>query len=231
MTFTGRAAIECKVGFCRFAPAASTTTMIESSPTATRRTGHRRRGAAAGKFTCHEAGIDHGLRPAHGHGEPENDPCEADRPASAGDSRSTMRAIAGIRIPVRRDCLESRDSGPTGRVARPVAVRSPAPPDSSPGWPADFPSPTSRGIENQRHGHRPRRQHPHRRPISRSPTIGEPFGHPAEQIRQAELLHRLLTLVLVKFAQEILPVALLGTLMALEGKQISELFDRWFHCD
>jgi hypothetical protein len=34
----------------------------------------------------------------------------------------------------------------------------------------------------------------------------------------------------MEFTQEILPVTLLGALVALEGKQVFKLFDRWFHC-
>ena len=66
-------------------------------------------------------------------------------------------------------------------------------------------------------------------PLGRT-KIGKPSGNAAKEIHQPGFQRCLLALALMEFAQEILPIAFLRALVALEGKQVFKLFDRWFHC-
>ena len=65
---------------------------------------------------------------------------------------------------------------------------------------------------------------------TRGAKIRKPSGNTRHQGGNTALRQSVLTLALVEFTQEILPVAFLRKLMSLQGQQALELFNRWFHC-
>ena len=58
----------------------------------------------------------------------------------------------------------------------------------------------------------------------------KPRGNTIHETGESGLHRCLLALAVMEFTEKILPVSFLRTLMALEGKQVFELFYRWFHC-